>query len=306
MTKALAERGDQVTVFDNLSKGHKDVVDARAKLVIGDITDNEGLASLFQEQFDAAIHFAGLIAVGESEEKPELYFHNNVEGSKLFFQMAIDAGVNNFIFSSSAAVYGNPTKIPIPEDHTKSPTSEYGRNKLEIEQSLLALREGNPKISFAALRYFNAAGASLDGSMGEGHWPETHLIPNVILSFLNKNNFNLFGTDYNTKDGTCVRDYIHVLDLVEAHMLALDKLSEAPGGYFYNVGSGDGYSNREVIDMVESVSGKKIMMEEKERRAGDADTLIADPSKIREDLGFTPKYSDLETIVKSAWQWHSK
>lgn len=306
MTKALIDRGDDIVVFDNLQRGHKEAVDSRAKLVVGDITNTNALQSLFQEKFDAVIHFAGLIAVGESEEKPDLYYHNNVEGSKLFFKTAIDAGVTNLIFSSSAAVYGIPLQIPIPEDHVKNPMSNYGKNKLEIEQALSVLKEGNPQISFTALRYFNAAGAALDGSIGERHFPETHLIPNVILSILNKNTFNLFGTDYKTKDGTCVRDYIHVLDLVEAHMLAIENNSKNPGQYFYNVGSGNGYSNREIISMVEKVSGDKVRAVEVDRRAGDSDELVADPTKIKRELGFSPKYSDLETIIESAWMWHTK
>ena len=195
--------------------------------------------------FDAVIHFAGLIAVGESESNPDLYYQNNVVGSKNLFETAINIGkVNKFIFSSSAAVYGNPIQLPISEGNPKNPTSEYGKNKLEVEEILNELRKTNKEISFAALRYFNASGAAVDGSMGEGHKPETHLIPNVINSMLKNETFKIFGGDYKTKDGTCVRDYIHVLDLVSAHQLALTKLNESPNGYFYNVGTGIGYSNK--------------------------------------------------------------
>lgn len=307
MTKALIERGDEVVVFDNLERGNKEVVDKRAELIRGDITNAADLESLFSKNsFDAAIHFAGLISVGESQEKPELYYKNNVEGSRLFFETAVSRGINNLIFSSSAAVYGNPLQIPIPENHPKNPTSEYGKNKLEIEKNLLELKKENPQVSFAALRYFNAAGATLDGSAGENHSPETHLIPNVIISLMKNETFKLFGSDYKTADGTCIRDYIHVLDLVEAHILALEKIRKENGGFFYNVGTGKGYSNREVIGMIESISGQTVNILDTERRAGDADELVANVSRINKELEFSPKYSDLKTIVESAWKWHNK
>jgi len=308
MTKALLDRGDKVTVFDNLEKGHIEAVDKRAKFVKGDLKNSVDLQSLFSNSiFDAAIHFAGLIAVEESEEKPDLYYQNNVVGSKIFFEMAVNMGkIKNLVFSSSAAVYGNPIKIPIPEDHPKNPTSEYGKNKLEVEGILSRLGESNPDVSLIALRYFNASGAALDGSMGENHSPETHIIPNIIKALLRGETFKLFGNDYKTKDGTCVRDYIHVLDLVEAHILAIKELKSEKGFKAYNVGTGNGYSNKEIIEMVKKVSGKELDIKESPRREGDVDTLIADPSKIKTELGFSPKYSDLETIVDSAWKWHTK
>lgn len=305
MTKALLDRGDEVTVFDNLSRGHKEIVDKRANFIKGDLTKQEDLDSLFNNSFDAAIHFAGLISVGESEGNPELYYKNNVEGSQNFFETAIKRGsLNKFIFSSSAAVYGNPVKVPIPEDHPKAPTSKYGENKLEVEDILTKISSQNLNVGFVALRYFNAAGGAIDGSMGEMHSPETHIIPNIFKALSEQRTFNLFGDDYKTKDGTCVRDYIHVLDLVSAHMLALDKLKNAAGGHFYNVGTGSGFSNKEVVSMVEQVSGEKIQTEISSRRPGDADTLIADPTKIKAELGFSPQFSDLETIVASAWKWY--
>lgn len=308
MTKALLDRGDDVTVFDNLKRGHKDVVDNRAKLVVGDITNKEDLNNLFADtNFDAAIHFAGLIAVGESEENPKLYHENNVTGSSNFFETALGMGnLNKFIFSSSAAVYGNPIKVPIPEDHPKNPTSEYGKNKLEVEYILTKLSKENPEMSFAALRYFNAAGGALDGSMGEMHEPETHIIPNIFKAIKDNSQFNLFGNDYKTPDGTNVRDYIHVNDLVSAHMLALDKLNVSKGGYFYNVGTGKGFSNLEVIKMAEKISGKKVNVNFSPRRPGDADELVADPAKIKNELRFNPKDSDLETIIGSAWHFFNK
>ena len=308
MTRLLLDRGFGVVVFDNLERGHKDAIDARSKLIEGDIKNKSDLESLFaNDKFDAVMHFAAYISVEESERSPEVYYQNNIVGSENLFKAAIDIGnVNKFIFSSSAAVYGNPQKISIPEDHPKKPTSEYGKNKLAMEEILASERQNNPDVNFVALRYFNAAGASLDGSMGESHRPETHIIPLAINAAISGSDFNLYGTDYKSPDGTCIRDYIHVLDLVESHVLALEKIEKEPGGYFYNVGTGHGYSNREVISEIEKVSGKKIHIVEKERRPGDADQLIADPAKIKSELGFSPKYSDLKTIVESAWRWHSK
>lgn len=308
MTKALLDRGDEVVVFDNLERGHKESVDKRATLVVGDLKNPKDLEQLFvNSSFDALMHFAGLIAVGESEEKPEMYYQNNVVGSKNLFEKAVNIGkIKKFIFSSSAAVYGNPIKIPIPEDHPKNPTSNYGKNKLEIEGILLEISEKNPDVSFAALRYFNAAGGSLDAVLGERHDPETHIIPKIFEAILQNVSFKLFGNDYETKDGTCVRDYIHVLDLVSAHMMAISKLENSKGGHFYNVGTGSGFSNKEVIDMVEKVTGKKVTVEISPRREGDSNELVADPSKIKMELGFVPQYSDLETIVKTAWQWHKR
>ena len=308
MVKALLDRGVNVVVLDNLERGHRQAVDSRAEFIEGDIKDSEKLKQLFlKDHFEAILHFAGYISVEESTKNPSIYEENNVLGSEKLFTIALREGkVNKFIFSSSAAVYGNPIKIPIPEDHPTSPTSPYGRTKMLTEQTLTRLRKNNPLISFASLRYFNAAGASLNGKLGEDHEPETHIIPLAIKAATEGSQFSLFGVDYDTFDGTCIRDYIHVLDLVEAHLLGLDKISKEPGGYIYNVGTGIGYSNRQVIDMVKKITARKVHLVEKERRSGDAKTLIADPSKIKKELSFSPKYSDLQTIVKTAWQWHSK
>jgi UDP-glucose 4-epimerase len=237
MTKVLLDRGDEVIVFDNLERGHRSAVDPRASLIQGDLTDKEAVSKLFaSEKIDAILHFAGLISVGESQMNPDLYRKNNILGSENLFKSA--AEYNNgtkIIFSSTAAVYGNPVTVPIPEDHQKKPTSVYGETKLSVEEILNSMGKDNKSLSFACLRYFNAAGAALDGSLGENHAPETHIIPLAIKSLIEDHEFRLFGTDYNTKDGTCVRDYIHVLDLVEAHVLALKKIMADPGGYFYNV-----------------------------------------------------------------------
>jgi UDP-glucose 4-epimerase len=307
MVNSLVNRGDEVVVLDNLERGHKEAVNDSAKLFQIDIRDSQGLDKLFQENsIEAILHFAGLISVEESTRLPDLYQEVNVGGSKNLFETAIKNGVKNFIFSSTAAVYGNPTQIPIPENHSKNPTSPYGKTKLETEGNLNELRKMDPEVSFACLRYFNASGGALDGSSGENHNPETHIIPLAIRAAMNEQSFKLFGTDYDTKDGTCVRDYIHVLDLVEAHLLALDKILSEKGGYHYNVGTGIGISNKEVAEMVSEVSGLQLGIEGAPRRAGDSDKLIADPNLIKNELGFTPKYSDLKTIVESAWKWHSK
>jgi UDP-glucose 4-epimerase len=305
-TKMLLDEGLDVVVFDNLERGFRDAVDGRAKLIEGDIRDKVSLDNLFKsEKFDAVIHFAGYISVEESEKNPELYRENNVAGSENLFTSAIEIGnVTKFVFSSSAAVYGNPQKVPIPEDHPTNPTSKYGETKLATEQNLANLQKVNPEVSYACLRYFNASGAAIDGTLGERHDPETHIIPLALKSIIQGSEFYLYGTDYDTADGTCIRDYIHVLDLAKAHILTLQKVSQNASGYVYNVGTGKGYSNREVIDTIERIVGKKINLIAKGKREGDPEALVADSSKINKELGFIPKYSDLETIVKTAWQWH--
>lgn len=305
MTKRLIDGGHEVVVFDSLERGYRDAVDKRAALIQGDLKSAAICEDLFcKETIDAVMHFAGYISVEESMRNPQMYYQNNIVGSEHLFTAAINIGnVHTFIFSSSAAVYGNPKKIPIPENHSKDPTSFYGKTKLATEEMLLSLRKENP-IDFACLRYFNAAGASHDASLGENHNPETHIIPLAIKAAFEHSEFSLYGQDYKTPDGTAIRDYIHVLDLVEAHVLALEKLRRDGGGVFYNVGTGKGYSNKDVVDMVKKVSGVGFKVKIVERRPGDAEVLIADPTKINQELGFSPKYSDLETIVESAWKWH--
>lgn len=303
MTRALLESDMEVSVLDNFSRGYKDAVDSRANILEGDILDNKFLETVFsQNSFEAIIHFAGYISVAESVKEPGMYFRDNVEGSRNILEHIKDKHIK-FIFSSSAAVYGDPTTVPIPEDHTKDPTSPYGQSKLMIEQMCKWYNKayGQP---FAALRYFNACGAALDGNQGERHNPETHIIPKVIEAAQNGTDFNLFGDDYDTDDGSCVRDYIHVLDLADAHIRALHKLDQG-SALVYNVGTGKGYSNKEVISAVEKISGKKINVTTKERRPGDPAKLIADCAKIEEELGFKAQYSDLETVISSAWQWQT-
>ncbi|OIP58202.1 MAG: UDP-glucose 4-epimerase GalE [Candidatus Levybacteria bacterium CG_4_10_14_0_2_um_filter_36_16] len=306
MVKRLISRGDKVHVIDSLERGHKDAIDSEAIFHQMNLMDWDEVEQVFSSsQFDAVIHFAGYISMEESARDPGLYFCNNTSGSLEIIEHCKRNNVKNFIFSSTAGVYGNPIKIPIPEDHPTNPVNPYGESKLMVEK-ILSWFNKIDGLSYACLRYFNASGAAIDGSMGEAHDPETHIIPKAIEAALNNNEFKMFGTDYQTQDGTCVRDYIHVLDLVEAHILALEKLVKDKGGYIYNVGTGKGYSNKEVVEMVKKISGINFPIVELERRSGDADSLVADSSKIRNELGFNPKYSDLETIVKTAWEYHSK
>ncbi len=306
MVKRLLEEQHQVVVFDSLERGHKEAIDPRASLKIGNLLNENFLDdTLKNNNFDAIIHFAGYISMEESMRKPEIYFTNNTFATLKLLEKAKTFSINKFIFSSTAGVYGNPTKVPIPEDHLKNPENPYGESKLIVENILKWFQKIHG-VNFVALRYFNACGAALDGKMGENHKPETHIIPKAIEAALTNQLFTLFGSDYKTKDGTCVRDYIHVLDLVEAHILALQKLNTDPGGHYYNVGTGNGFSNKEVVEMVKKISDIDFKIQTHERRAGDADELVADPTKINTELQFNPKYSDLETIVKTAWLWHRR
>lgn len=305
MARALLDRGDQVVVFDSLERGHAEVIDSRSEFIKGDLKNKTDVEAVFQNRgIEAVMHFGAYALVEESTREPDLYYQNNVVGSDNLFRAAVKNGIHSLIFSSTAAVYGIPSQVPIPEDHPKNPTNPYGQTKLKVEENLEQLRTENPDTNFAVLRYFNAAGAAPTGRFGENHKPETHIIPLAIRAALSGSEFSLFGTDYDTPDGTCIRDYIHVLDLVDAHILALQKLNQTLGGFYYNVGTGKGYSNREVVSAIEKVSGKKIDVVEKGRRAGDPDRLVADPSRINRELSFNPHNSDLETIVKNAWVWH--
>ena len=306
MVKAALDKGMEVVVADSLERGNKESIDARANLIAGELKDKKFVESLFSEgKFDAVVNFAGYISMSESVTNPYIYFDNNINISLNIIEGMVKNNLNNFIFSSTAGVYGNPIKIPIAEDHPKNPTNPYGESKLIVEQ-ILSWYQKTHGLNFVSLRYFNAAGASLDAAMGENHNPETHIIPNAIKSILENKEFSLYGDDYKTKDGTCVRDYIHVVDLVEAHLLAVGKLQKEKGGFLYNVGTGRGYSNKEVIEMINRICGTTLKVKIEKRRPGDADSLIADPRKIQAELGFSPKHSDLEIIVKTAWEWHKK
>jgi len=306
MTKRLLDDGHEVLVLDSFERGTKDAIDQRASCIEGNLLDSAFVRSIFASHtFDGVFHFAAYISMKESMERPGAYFSNNILGTVTLLDCMVNGGVNKLIFSSTAGVYGNPTVTPIPEDHPKNPENPYGESKLIVER-ILAWYQKIHHLRYVVLRYFNAAGAALDGSMGEDHHPETHIIPQAIQSLINNKPFFLYGNDYDTPDGTCIRDYIHVLDLVDAHIRGFEKISKEEGGYIYNVGTGRGYSNKEVIEMVEKVAGKKLEIRIVQRRPGDADRLVADVSRIKKDLGFVPRYSDLNTIVSSAWKWHNR
>lgn len=306
MVRRLVEEAHEVVVLDSLEKGHQQTVPPQVKFEKGSLLDKKFLSELFDRySFDAVIHFAAYISMKESMENPYAYFENNTYGALNIIEEARKHSVLKFIFSSTAGVYGNPEEVPIPETHPKNPTNSYGESKLMTER-LLNWYQTIFGLNFVVLRYFNASGASFDGMLGEMHDPETHIIPNAINAVLADKEFTLFGSDYDTPDGTCVRDYIHVLDLVEAHILALRFLTTNKGGFTYNVGTGHGYSNKEILEMVKKVSGRELKVKIEIRRPGDAGSLVADATKITQELGFSPKYSDLETIVKTAWEWHSK
>lgn len=304
MVKRLLNDGYSVVVADNLSRGSKNAVERRATLKVGDLGDEKFLNQLFSEfQFDGVFHFAGYIAMGESMEKPGMYFLNNVCTAVKILDAMVSHKVLKFIFSSTAGVYGNPTASPIPEDHKKNPTNPYGESKLMVER-ILPWYQKIHGINYAILRYFNAAGAAVDGMRGEAHSPETHIIPKAIEAALTNTSFTLYGDDYETPDGTCIRDYIHVLDLVEAHLLVLKKMQEGSYSPYYNIGTGKGYSNKQVVEMIKKISGVDFTVNVEKRRSGDAAILVAEVDKISKELGFLPRYSDLQTIVKTAYEWH--
>jgi UDP-glucose 4-epimerase len=305
MTKRLIDDGYEVIVADSLEHGYKDAVNPKATFEHGDLRDEAFLKLLFgNHQFDAVFHFAAYISMGESMLEPGKYYDDNVGAAVKLLDAMHQHDVHRLIFSSTAGVYGNPTEIPIPEEHRKRPENPYGHSKLLTEE-ILSWYHKIHRLDFAALRYFNASGAALDGSMGERHDPETHLIPAALAALLQEKSFTLFGTDYDTPDGTCVRDYIHVIDLVDAHILALKKLEEVHGAYTYNVGTGKGYSNNEVLETIKKITGRDITINKAERRPGDAAVLVANADRIKSELHFTPQYSDITTIVESAWKWHS-
>lgn len=305
MTSRLLEEEYEVVVIDSLEKSSKSHIDQKVQFIQGNLQDQLFLDKVFSKhQFDSIIHFAGYISMGESMVKPGMYFSNNVGSSIALLEKAVLHKVKSFIFSSTAGVYGNPIKIPIPENHPTKPTNPYGESKHIVEQ-ILQWYDRIHGLRFVSLRYFNAAGASFNGNRGEQHQPETHLIPNAIKAALSHDQFTLFGDDYATNDGTCVRDYIHVIDLVEAHILSLKKLQNGGESAIYNIGTGEGHTNKKVILAVKKISGIDFPVLIGKRRTGDAETLIADPAKIKSELGFTPKYSNLELIIETAWKWHS-
>ena len=298
----LLATGHQVVIYDGLLTGHRTAAPEGAVFVEGELANPERLDSVFRlYSFDAVMHFAAFIQAGESMEKPAIYFENNVCNSLRLIEKVVEYGVKRFVFSSTAAVYGNPQGKLITEDDPLAPANTYGETKLMIERMLHWFGEIHG-LRYAALRYFNAAGAA--GERGEDHQPETHLIPLVLQVPLGKReNVRIFGTDYNTPDGTCIRDYIHILDLASAHLLALDALAERPR-LIYNLGNGKGYSVREVIEVARKVTGHPIPTIETPRRPGDAPMLVASSERIVRELGWQPKHPRLEDIVRSAWNWH--
>ena len=301
--RRLLARGYQVTVYDNLAAGHRAAVPADS-LVVGDLSDADHLDHvLVERRIEAVIHFAAHAYVGESVTNPAKYYRNNLMNSLTMLDRVRKHGINRFVFSSTCATYGVPQKLPLTEDHPQNPVNPYGNTKLAFEHALADYAPAYG-IGYAALRYFNASGAAADGSQGEDHDPETHLIPLVLQVALGqRSHIDVFGTDYPTPDGTCVRDYVHVEDLAEAHVLAVEKLT--PGaGLIYNVGTGTGNSVREVIRTCEAVTGKSIAVKEAPRRAGDPPVLVASSDKIRRELGWVPKYPDLRGTVETAWGWH--
>jgi UDP-glucose-4-epimerase GalE len=301
--KRLLARGHDVTVFDNLSYGHRKAVPAD-RLVVGDLRDIDHLDQLMLvNRIEAVVHFAAFAYVGESVTNPAKYYTNNLIYSLNLLDRVRKLGVGKFVFSSTCATYGTPDAVPITEGEKQLPINPYGNSKLAFERALADYAAAYP-FGYCALRYFNAAGASEDGTIGEDHDPETHLIPLVFQAATGKRpHVEIFGTDYPTPDGTCVRDYIHVDDLAEAHILALDQIG--PGARLtYNVGIGRGYSVREVIRGVEEVTGKPVPVKESPRRPGDPPALVADAGKIRRELGWSPRYAELKPILETAWHWH--
>ena len=297
----LINRGFEVSVFDNLTEGHAKAVDSRADFYQGDLADRSVLQHAFGEvKPDAVMHFAANALVGESMENPSKYFRNNVSSGINLLDMAVEFGVKKFVFSSTCATFGIPERMPIDESLPQHPINPYGESKLMFETILPWYREIH-KLSFVALRYFNAAGAS--EKFGEDHRIETHLIPNILKVALGqRESVDIFGTDYPTPDGTCIRDYIHILDLAEAHILAV----QSEKSDFYNLGTGGGTSVREVIETCKKITGCDIKAVEKPRRAGDPPRLIAASEKIRAELGWTPSFQNIVPIVESAWAWHVK
>lgn len=306
MVRMLVGRGHGILVLDSMEYGHKASIPGGVPLITGNIKDDTVLDTAFSRmKIDVVIHFAGYLMVEESVRDPIKYMYNNVIHPVHLLQAMKRHGVDKLIFSSSAAVYGNPERIPIPEDHPKNPSSPYGLSKWCFEE-LLSVLQKDTGIRSISLRYFNACGAALDGKNGEDHSPETHIIPVAIQTALGRRKeFTLFGTDYPTRDGSCLRDYIHIEDLCEAHVLAMEALAQGHPSDRYNIATGEGTTNREVVTEVKRVSGSDFRVVDSARRPGDPHSLVADPGRFISEFGWKPKYSDLKNIVKTAWEWHN-
>ena len=301
----LIERGHSVVVVDSLIKGHKAAIHNEAKFYLGDICDEEFMDRVFREnQIDAVIDFAAFSLVGESVNEPFKYYENNVYGTLKLLEAMERADVKKIVFSSTAATYGEPENDIIVESDNTNPTNPYGETKLTVEK-MLKWADNAYGIKFVALRYFNAAGAHISGKIGEDHNPETHLIPIILQTALGqREKMFIFGDDYDTPDGTCVRDYIHVTDLADAHIKALEKLFRTNESGIYNLGNGKGFSVKEVIEKAKKITGKDFKVEIEARRSGDPSTLIASSDKAIKELGWQPKFNTLDKIIETAWNWH--
>lgn len=304
--RLLEKTGGRVIVYDNLVTGHQSAV-KNSLFIKGDIFDSDRLTDTIKRyDISSVVHFAAYSLVGVSMVNPRDYYHNNVAGTLNLLDVMQANGVKKLVFSSTAAVYGEPEKSPITEDAIKNPTNVYGRTKLIMENAMADYSRAYG-LTYIALRYFNACGADAAGDIGEDHQPETHLIPLVLKACLGKTNgLNIFGEDYPTKDGTCVRDYIHVNDLGQAHVLALEALYNGHGSDVYNLGNGNGFTVKEIIEAAEAVTGLHVPKTIAARRAGDPAVLVAGSDKIRQDLGWQPKYTDINQIIATAWRWHQK
>jgi len=304
VTRLLLSGQHSVTILDNLCHSKRSAAAAGAKFIEGDLADRAQLEKTLKAgRFDGVMHFAALIEAGESMLKPEIYFRNNTAGTLTLLEAMLATGHDRLVFSSTAACYGEPVSIPILEDAKLEPTNAYGESKLLVEYMLRWFHQAHG-LRYASLRYFNVAGA-IEG-YGEAHEPESHLIPLILdVALGRREKIKIFGQDYPTKDGTCVRDYIHVRDLADAHLLALAAL-EQRGRLIYNIGNGQGFTVREVIDSVARVTGKPIAVELCPRREGDPAVLVAGSEKIKQELGWKPQFADLDTIIASAWEWHQR
>lgn len=301
----LRKQGHETVIFDNMGNGHTDAV-GDTKLIVGDLRNKEDIASVFEkERFDAVIHFAALALAGESMEKPFEYFHNNIDGGLNLLEAMRMHDCKTIIFSSTCAVYGFPKTLPVTESSPIGPTSVYGASKRNFED-ILTWYETVYGIKSAKLRYFNACGATEDGSLGEDHKPETHIIPVALHAAAAGEPFFVFGNDYKTDDGTCVRDYVHVLDLADAHLKAAETVKKTDASLIANLGVGKGYSNLEILHAIERVTGKHMDIRYKERRWGDPDAIYADNTHAKEVLGWTPRFTTVDSIIETAWAWHEK
>jgi UDP-glucose 4-epimerase len=305
MTAMLNTEGYEPVVFDNLSTGHRSAV-RHAEFIEGDLADYELLVKTLKKyKIEAVMHFAAFIEVGESVQAPLKYYRNNLSGTQNLLSAAEAAGVEKFVFSSTAAVYGMPEQVPVTEDSPAEPINPYGETKWAAER-MCHYQSQAGKLRYASLRYFNACGAGNNATLGEDHRPESHLIPLAIRTAMGKRNeLKIYGTDYETPDGTCIRDYIHIDDLCRAHLLALDKLNQSRE-MVYNLGGGKGYSVKQVIEIVKKVSGRDFNVAAVDRRPGDAPVLTSDATKAKNELGFRAEKPELEEMISTAWQWHNE